>query len=159
LSSGRLPAQRVEEWQSVVSRINHDQLPVCVYPNLVEDMLMESDAGLALQSRDVYWQFAVNGLSPVDRGENAMRPVESRSLVSPQSPSPAMLGEAKNAGAAWFLIRAGERDARRVVARIPEWIGERWHVRFEDFSQPPLYLFRITLSHSGEGAEEAGGAR
>ena len=145
--NGRLPPQRVEHWEQIVEQLNSDGLPVCFYPNLVEDSWLEelANAGLDNRPQYEYLQFAVRGIYPVFGLQRVEGRVETLSLVSPQSPGLSMMNRFQDSGGGWVLIRARQADAQRVLAEIPKWFGSKWQIDYEDFSLPPLYLIRIKL--------------
>lgn len=144
---GRLPAQRVEHWEPIVEQINSDGLPVCFYPNLVEDPWLEELAIHRFDNRPQieYFQFALRGIYPVFGLQRVEGRVETLSMISPQSPSLSMMNRFQDSGGGWILVRARQSDVLRVLNKIPEWFGSKWQIDYEDFSLPPLYLFRIKL--------------
>jgi hypothetical protein len=143
LKSGALPAQRHEYWEQAITIINSDQLPVSIYPNLVEDRRF-AETELS-DERQAYYRFAVSGIYSVAGTGNATRQVVARSLSGPQLLSPFQREEFERQGGGWLLIRSRRADALPVVNGILRQFGSGWKMGIEDRSLPPLLLFRLTI--------------
>lgn len=139
LRTGSLPAQRNEDWQSVIEQINQDPAPLVLWPNLVEDRRFAKQE-LSGPSAG-YYRFAVAGIHDATGGGY---PVEARSLAGPQGLSDDLRRAIEEAGGGWLLIRAREPEARRVrdlVLRQLKTSGTGPTI--VEVGQPPLFLFRI----------------
>ncbi len=151
LKTGRMPAQRVEDWATIVAKMNSDNAPVCFFPNLVEDVVLENKSSADIYSRqeDDYFLFALAGTRNLRGLEDSTRVCEAFSIYAAGEASDRLKESIVSEKGCWVLIRARSDDAKIALGKVLDWPGLNFVLeKSEDFSIPPLHLYRLQTQAS-----------